>query len=83
MYGFTENKKMRLKGPVSHTSSGKVYVEEIYWQDTSTNQTKQLSFDIDSNCIFEVPINTEKCRDSMKNGRHWGPLREIKRSGFS
>ena len=55
----------------------------MYWQDTSINQTNQLPFDIDGNCIFEVPINTDKRFDSTKDGRHWGPLRESKRSGFS
>ena len=80
---FMKNKKRRLEGPVKHTSSGKIYVEEMYWQDTSINQTNQLSFDFDGNCIFEAPINTEKCVDSTKGGRHWGPLRESKRSGLS
>ena len=36
----------------------------MYWQDTSINQTNQLLFDIDGNCIFEVPINTDKRFDS-------------------
>ena len=54
---FIKNKKRRLESPVRHTSSGKIYVEEMYWQDTSINQTNQLPFDIDGNCIFEVPIN--------------------------
>ena len=80
---FIKNKKRRLESPVRHTSSGKIYVEEMYWQDTSINQTNQLLFDIDGNCIFEVPINTDKRFDSTKDGRHWGPLRESKRSGFS
>ena len=73
----------RLEVPVRHTSICKIYVEEMYWQDTSINQTNQLPFDIDGNCIFEVPINTDKRFDSTKDGRHWGPLRESKRSGFS
>ena len=52
----------------------------MYWQDTSINQTSHLSFDIDINCIFEVPINTGKRFDSTEDGRHWRPLRESKRS---
>ena len=80
---FTKNKKRRLDGPVRHTSSSKIYVEEMCWQYTSINQTKQLPFDIDSNCIFEVPINTVKHFGSTKDGRHWGPLNESKKSCFS
>ena len=83
LFSFIKNKKRRLESPVRHTSSGKIYVKEMYWQDTSINQTNQLPFDIDGNCIFEVPINTDKRFDSTKDGRHWGPLRESKRSGFS
>ena len=83
LFSFTKNKKIRLEGPVRYTSSGKIYIEEMYWQDTSINQTNQLPFDIDGNCIFEVPINTNKRFDSTKDGRHWGPLRESKRSLFS
>ena len=83
MSSFIKNKKRRLESPVRLTSSGKIYVEEMYWQDTSIIQTNQLLFDIDGNCIFEVPINTDKRFDSTKDGRHWGPLRESKRSGFS
>ena len=45
----------RLEVPVRHTSICKIYVEEMYWQDTSINQTNQLPFDIDGNCIFKVP----------------------------
>ena len=55
----------------------------MYWQDTSVNQTNHLQFDIDINCIFEVPINTDKRFDSTKDGRHWRPLRESERSLFS
>ena len=55
----------------------------MYWQDTSINQTNQLPLDINGNCIFEVPINTDKRLVSTKDGRHWGQLRESKRSGFS
>ena len=80
---FIKNKKRRLEGPVRHMSSGKIYVKEMYWQDTSINQINQLLFDIDGYCIFEVPININKHFDSTKDGRHWGPLRECKRSGFS
>ena len=80
---FIKNKKRRLEGPVRTTSRGKIYVEEMYWQDTSINQTNQPPFDIDGDSIFKVPINTEKRSDSTKYGRHWGPLRESKRSGFS
>ena len=83
MSSFIKNKKRRLESPVRHTSSGKIYVEEMYWQDTSINQTNQLPFDIDGNCIFKVTINTDKHFDSTKDGRHWEPLRESKRSGFS
>ena len=83
LFSFTKNKKIRLEDPVRYTSSGKIYIEEMYWQDTSINQTNQLPFDIDGNCIVEVPINTDKRFDSTKDGRHWGPLRESKRSGFS
>ena len=54
---FIKNKKRRLESPVRHTSSAKIYVEEMYWRDTSINQTNQLPFDIDGNCVFEVPIN--------------------------
>ena len=32
---------------------------------------------------MEVPINTRKRFDSTKDGRHWGTLRENKRSGFN
>ena len=60
----------RLEVPVRHTSICKIYVEEMYWQDTSINQTNQLPFDIDGNCDFEVPINTDKIFDSIKDGRH-------------
>ena len=67
---FIKNKKRRLESPVRHTSSGKIYVEEMYWQDTSINQTNQLPYDIDANCIFEVPINTDKRFHSTKDGRH-------------
>ena len=28
---FIKNKKRRLEGPVRHTSSGKIFVEEMYW----------------------------------------------------
>ena len=80
---FIKNKKRRLEGLVRHTSSSKIYVVEMYWQDTSINQTNQLPFDIDGNCIFEIPFNTDKRFGSTKDGRYWGPLRESKRSGFS
>ena len=83
MASFVKNKNRILEGPVGHTSSGKIYLEEMCWQDTSINQTNQLPFDIDGNCIFEVPINTDKRFDSAKDGRHWRSLRETKRSGFS
>ena len=39
LYSFIKNKKRRLKDPVRNTSSGKIYVEEMYWQNTSMNQT--------------------------------------------
>ena len=70
---FIKSKKRRLEGSVRPTSSGKIYVEEMHSQDTSINQTNQPPFDIEDNCIFEVPINTEKRSDSIKDGRHWGP----------
>lgn len=80
---YKKTKEKKLEGPVRRTISGKIYVEEIYWQDTSINQTNQLPLDINSNCILEVPINTRKRFDSTKDGRHWGTLRENKRSGFN
>ena len=61
---FIKNNKRRLESPDRHTSSGKIYVEEMHWQDISINQTKKLPIDIDGNCIFEVPINTDKRFDS-------------------
>ena len=67
---FIKNKKRRLEGPVRHMSSGKMYVKEMYWQDTSINQINQLLFDIDGYCIFEVPINIDKHFDSTNDGRH-------------
>ena len=36
---FIKNKKRRLKSPVRNTSSGKIYVEEMYWQDTTIKPT--------------------------------------------
>ena len=60
-----------------------MYIEEMYQQDTSINPTNQLPFDIDSNCIFKVPINTDKRFDSTKDGGHCRPLTERKTSGFS
>ena len=60
----------RLEVLVRHTSNCKIYVEEMYWQDTSINETNQLPLDIDCNCDFEVPINTDKIFDSTKDGRH-------------
>ena len=55
----------------------------MYWEDSNINQTIHLPFDINDNCIFEIVINTKKRFDAGKDGRHCGPLRGIKRIGFS
>ena len=73
-----KNKKRKLESPVRRASHSKIYIEEIYWQDTSINQTNQLPFDIDSNCFFLSTNQHRKRFDSTKNGKHWGPLREEK-----
>ena len=83
LFSFSKSKKIRLEGTVRYKNSEKIYVEQIYWQDTSINKTNHLPFDINRNCIFEVPINTDKRFDSTREGRHWGPIRESKRRGFS
>ena len=83
LFRFSKSKKIRLEGTVRYKNSEKIYVEQIYWQDTSINKTNHLPFDINRNCIFEVPINTDKRFDSTREGRHWGPIRESKRRGFS
>ena len=80
---LAKNKKIRFKGPVRYTSNGKVHVEKIYWEDTSINQTVQLPFDTNGNCILKAAINTKKRFDPTKDGRHFAPLRGIKRSGFT
>ena len=46
---FIKNKKRRLEGPLRYSRNGKIYVEEINWQDTSINQTNQVLSDIDGN----------------------------------
>ena len=83
LFRFSKSKKIRLEGTVRYKNSEKIYAEQIYWQDTSINKTNHLPFDINRNCIFEVPINTDKRFDSTREGRHWGPIRESKRRGFS
>ena len=38
-----------LSSFIRHSRNGKIYVEEINWQDTSINQTNQVLSDIDGN----------------------------------
>ena len=71
---FIKNKKRRLESPVRYTSSDKIYVEEMYWQDASINQTNQLPHMISTAIVSlkyqSTPTNVLIQRNMEDSGDH-------------
>ena len=63
---------------------GKLYIPEGYWEGIKPIEVKTLPYDINGSCRFMIPYNKQEGRfKASVDGRHWGQIKESKRSGFN